>query len=687
LLYSFEDFSLDTARRELRRSGSLISLQPQVFDLLEYLIRNRERVASKDDLLAAVWSGRIVSESTLSTRINATRSAICDSGEEQRLIRTAHGKGFRFVGVVREEEETVRKLAAIFAADVEGYSRLMGQDEVGTLRRLTACRVVLDELISAHRGRIFGSAGDSVIADFASAVDAVQCAVAVQDAIAKENAVRAVGEPMRFRIGVHVGDVLVQGKNLLGDGVNIAARLEALAEPGGICISGTVRDQIGTKLPVAFTDLGEQQVKNISQPVHVYRVMAGRVTQAAEAHAAAPLLPDKPSIAVLAFSNISGDLEQEFFSYGVAEDIITALSHYPSLFVIARNSSFTYKGQMVDVKQVGRELGVRYVLEGSVRKGGDRIRVAAQLVEAETGIHDWAERYDRDLSDIFALQDEITQAVTVAVTPAIAGAEQRRAMRRPPESLDAWAAYQRGLWHFSKGTADDNAVAQKFFQRAIDLDPSFAGSHTGLAYAHWRAAGVFGTESLTEAENLSESLVRRAVALDANDAEARTCFGNHLMRRGDYAGALAEIERALAISPNLADAHGALGSVLTRSGHPREGRIALEKCIRLDPRNPNNNLQLLVITISHYLSREYDAAVEAAKRGIRAYPDHSNQYRWLAAALGQSGRIEEAKEMLAKAIAMAPAAFDMFVRRRVPWHRPEDHAHMLEGLRKAGWEG
>jgi adenylate cyclase len=687
LLYSFEDFSLDTARRELRRSGSLISLQPQVFDLLEYLIRNRERVASKDDLLAAVWSGRIVSESTLSTRINATRSAIGDSGEEQRLIRTAHGKGFRFVGVVREEEETVRKLAAIFAADVEGYSRLMGQDEVGTLRRLTACRVVLDELISAHRGRIFGIAGDSVVADFASAVDAVQCAVAVQDAIAKENAVRAVGEPMRFRIGVHVGNVLVQGKNLLGDGVNIAARLEALAEPGGICISGTVRDQIGTKLPVAFTDLGEQQVKNISQPVHVYRVMAGRVTQAAEAHAAAPLLPDKPSIAVLAFTNISGDPEQEFFSYGVAEDIITALSHYPSLFVIARNSSFTYKGHMVDVKQVGRELGVRYVLEGSVRKGGDRIRVAAQLVEAETGIHDWAERYDRDLSDIFALQDEITQAVTVAVTPAIAGAEQRRAMRRPPESLDAWAAYQRGLWHFSKGTADDNAVARKFFQRAIDLDPSFAGSFTGLAYAHWRAAGVFGAESLTEAENLSESLVRRAVALDANDAEARTCFGNHLMRRGDYAGALAEIERALAISPNLADAHGALGSVLTRSGHPREGRIALEKCIRLDPRNPNNNLQLLVITISHYLSREYDAAVEAAKRGIRAYPDHSNQYRWLAAALGQSGRIEEAKEMLAKAIAMAPAAFDMFVRRRVPWHRPEDHAHMLEGLRKAGWEG
>jgi adenylate cyclase len=679
LLYSFEDFSLDTARRELRRGGALVALQPQVFDLLEYAIRNRERVVSKDDLLTAVWNGRIVSESTLSTRINAARNAIGDSGEEQRLLRTAHGKGIRFVGIVREEEATVRKLAAIFAADVEGYSRLMGQDEIGTLRRLTACRAILDEHIAAYRGRIFGSAGDSVVADFASAIDAVQCAVAVQEALAGE-------EQMRFRIGVHIGDVLVQGENLFGDGVNIAARLEALAEPGGICISAMVRDQIGTKLPIAFTDLGEQQVKNISRPVHVYRVVASRATQAAEASAAAPLLPDKPSIAVLPFINMSGDPEQEFFSDGISEDIITALSQYSSLFVIARNSSFTYKGRAVDVKQVGHELGVRYALEGSVRKAGNRIRVTAQLVEAEAGNHVWAERYDRDLTDIFALQDEITQAVTIAIAPAIADAEQRRAMRRPPESLDAWAAYQRGLWHFSKGTADGNALAQKFLQQAIDLDPSFAGSYTALAYAYRRAAGVFGTRSLAEAEDLAEALVRRAVALDGNDAEARTCFGNLLMRRGDYAGALAEIESALAISPNLADAHGALGSVLTRSGHPREGRIALEKCIRLDPHNPNNNLQLLVITIGYYLSHEYDATVEAAKRGIRSYPDHSNQYRWLAAALGQTGRIEEAKEVLAKATAIAPAAFDMFVRRRVPWHRPEDHAHMLEGLRKAGWE-
>jgi adenylate cyclase len=338
LLYSFENFSLDTTRRELRRGGALIELQPQVFDVIEYLIRNRERVVSKDDLLAAVWNGRIVSESTLGTRINAARSAIGDSGEEQRLLRTAHGKGIRFVGAVREEEEMIRKLAAIFAADVEGYSRLMGQDEVGTLRRLTACRAILDERIAAYRGRIFGSAGGSVVADFASAVDAVQCAVAVQEALAEDNGARPAGEQMRFRIGVHVGDVIVQGENLFGDGVNIAARLEALAEPGGICISGMVRDQIGTKLPVAYSDLGEQQVKNIAQPIRAYRVRG----EATIGVTATPRpLPDKPSIAVLPFTNMSGDPEQEFFADGIAEDIITALSRYPSLFVIARNSCFT----------------------------------------------------------------------------------------------------------------------------------------------------------------------------------------------------------------------------------------------------------------------------------------------------------------------------------------------------------
>jgi adenylate cyclase len=384
---------------------------------------------------------------------------------------------------------------------------------------------------------------------------------------------------------------------------------------------------------------------------------------------------------------MSNDPEQEFFADGIAEDIITALSRYPSLFVIARNSCFTYKGRAVDVKQVGRELGVRYVLEGSLRKSGNRIRVTAQLVEAETGNHVWAERYDRDLADIFALQDEITQAVTIAIAPAIAGAEQQRAMRKPPGSLDAWAAYQRGLWHMSKESAEDYALAEKLFQQAIDLDPNFAGGYSGLGFALHQAASVFQTRSLPEAQSAAEALARRAVALDTADAEARLCLGFILRVRGDYVGALAEIERGLALIPNLAGAHAERGAILIFSGRPKEGLAALQTCIRLDPRHPTLARSLLHVTIAFYFFGEYPAAIEAAERAIRSYPDYPLPYRWLAAALGQLGRTEDAKEALEKAIAIAPASFDMYVHNRVPWMRPEDHAHMVEGLRKAGWTG
>jgi adenylate cyclase len=326
------------------------------------------------------------------------------------------------------------------------------------------------------------------------------------------------------------------------------------------------------------------------------------------------------------------------------------------------------------------------VLEGGLRKSGNRIRVTAQLVEAETGKHVWAEHYDRDLADIFAVQDEITEAVTIAIAPAIADAEQRRAMRKPPGSLDAWAAYQRGLWHLSKATSDDISLAQKFFQQAIDLDPTFSGAYRGLALAQSQAT-EFGTRGLPETLSSFEALARRAVALDGADAAARSLLGRALRRRGDYEGALAEAEQTLATAPNLADAHHMLGATLIFSGRPKEGLAALERSFRLDPRDPLSALSLHQVAIGFYFCHDYEAAIEAAKRTIRAYPEFPNTYRWLAAALGQTGRIEEAKEALETAIALAPAAFDMYVRRRVPWQRPEDYAHMLEGLRKAGWEG
>jgi len=395
-------------------------------------------------------------------------------------------------------------------------------------------------------------------------------------------------------------------------------------------------------------------------------------------------LPDKPSIAVLPFQNMSSDPDQEFIADGIAEEITTALSRYPSLFVIARNSCFTYKGRAVDVKQVGRELGVRYVLEGSLRRAGNRIRVTAQLVESEAGKHVWAERYDRDLADIFAVQDEITEAVTTAIAPAIAHAEQQRAMRRPPGNLDAWGAYQRGLWHLSKANPEDDASAQKLFQQAVDLDSTFAAPWSALALVQLQSAAIYQKLDLVQSQRSAEALARRAVALDAADAEARSCLGWALQARGELEGALLEIDRALTTSPNLALAHGHRGATLIFSGRPKEGLAALETCIRLNPRDPFLPVRLLHIVCGLYFAREYEAVVNAAKRLTQAYPDFTMVYRWPAAALGQLGRTEEAKEWLEKAISLAPAAFDMYVRKRVPWFRPEDHAHLLDGLRKAG---
>jgi adenylate cyclase len=587
------------------------------------------------------------------------------------------------------EQRVQRRLAAILAADVAGYSRLMGVDEEGTLSALKELRRELaDPKIKEHRGRIVKTTGDGLLVEFASVVDAVRCAVEVQYEMAERNAGVPEEQRIQFRIGINLGDIIKDGRDIHGDGVNIAARLEALAEPGGICVNRVVRDQVRDKLDFAFEDAGEQRVKNIARPLRVYRIRPGRSAGDTIGEAQPPLaLPDKPSVAVLPFTNMSGDSEQEFVSDGIAEDVITALSRYPSLFVIARNSSFTYKGRAVDVKQVGRELGVRYVLEGSVRKAGNRIRVTAQLVEAGTGNHVWADRYDRDLADIFAVQDEITEAVTIAIAPAIADAELQRAVRKPPDSLDAWAAYQRGLWHLSEANPDDNTIAQKFFRQAIDLDPTFAGGYSGLALAQLQAAAVYQKLGLLEAQSSAEALARRAVALDGADAEARSCLGWALQARGELQGALAEIERALGMSPNLAVAHGQRGATLIFAGRPKEGLAAVQTSIRLDPRDPFSAIRLLHIACGLYFSREYEEAIEAAKQLIRSYPDFPMIYRWPAAALGQLGRTAEAKEALDKAVSLAPAAFDMYVRNRVPWFRPEDHAHLVEGLRKAGWEG
>jgi adenylate cyclase len=582
-----------------------------------------------------------------------------------------------------------RRLAAILAADVAGYSRLMGADEEGTHERLQAhFRELVNPKIAEHRGRVVKNTGDGFLAEFPSVVDTVRCAVEVQRGMAEREPEVPEERQIRFRIGINLGDVIVEEHDIFGDGVNVAARLEGLAEPGGICVSRMVRDNVRDKLDCGFDDLGEQQVKNIARPVRVYRVRdrAAPIERPLQASLLPLPLPDKPSIAVLPFQNLSGDPEQDYFVDGIADDIIAALSRYPSLFVIARNSSFAYKRREADVKQVGRALGVRYVVEGSLRKSSNRIRVTAQLIEAETGNHIWAERYDRDLVEIFAVQDEIAEAVTIAVAPAIRDAELRRAARKPTGNLDAWAAYQRGLWHFFKVTPDDNMLAQEFFQQAIDLDPTFAGGYRGLAVAYIQAVTDFRPRTPAETHSSVESIARQAITLDPADAEAHvTLAGARLYSRGDYEGAMAEAERALALSPNLASAHGVLAQTLIFSGQPREGLTALERSIRLDPHNRMPLIRLNLLAMGFYFSGQYEAAADAAKRAVHANPEYPLPYRWLAAALGQLDRTAEAKEALEKAIAIAPATFDMYVRQRMPWHRPEDYAHMLEGLRKAGW--
>jgi adenylate cyclase len=576
----------------------------------------------------------------------------------------------------------IRRLAAILAADIVGYSRLMGLDEAGTAQVLREHRAAADPLIAEHGGRVFKTTGDGILIEFASVVGAVECALALQHLAAERNAEVPSDRRMEWRIGVHLGDVLIEDEDILGDGVNIAARLEGIAEPGGICISEDAFRQVRGKIEVEFADLGEQSLKNIARPLRVYRVGSSRVTgQPITAPAALPL-PDKPSIAVLPFANMSSDPEQEFFADGIADDVITTLSQYPSLFVIARNSSFTYKGRAVDVKQVGREMGVRYVVEGSLRKAGNRIRVTAQLVEAETGKHTWAGRYDRDLADIFVVQDEITEAVATAVAPAIADAELRRALRKPPDSLDAWATYQRGLWHLGKATADDYELAQTFFRRAIDLDPNFPEGYCGLATVKIRAAGPFRVGSRAEAQSSAERLAHIAVALDGNNASAHCCLGFALFARGDHRGALAEADRALALSPNLAAGYFQRGTALIYSGRPQDGLKDLQTSLKFEPRGSNLATTLHHVVMGFYFSRAYDEAVEAAQDLVRSFPEYPPGYRWLAAAFGQLGCVEGAKEALGKAMAIARAPF---VRPRAPWDRPEDNAHFLDGLRKAGW--
>jgi adenylate cyclase len=569
-----------------------------------------------------------------------------------------------------------RKLAAIFAADIAGYSRMMASDEVRTLARLKACRVVIDGLIASHRGRIFNTAGDSVVADFASAVDAVQCAVAVQAAINTENAKQPADEPMQFRIGVHVGDVIVDGSNLLGDGVNIAARLESLAEPGSICVSAAAHGQIGNKLPLTFDDLGDQQVKNIAQPIRVYRVQTE--TLAAQPVVALPL-PAKPSIAVLPFQNMSGDPEQEYFVDGMVEEIITALSRIRWLFVTARNSTFAYKGRAFDVKQVGRELGVRYVLEGSVRKAGQRVRITGELIDAVSGTHLWASHFDGSLEDVFDLQDKIAVSVAGVIEPALQAAEMRRSAARPTTDLTAYDLYLRALALLFPVTKERIFLALGLLEQAIAIDPHYGPALSWAAMCHRLLVTNGWAAALETNRRKAVDLARQALQAAQNDPSILANAAFVLANFGEDIGAMIGlVDRALVLNPSYARGWFQSGLIRNLAGEHDLAIVHVETALRLSP-GERVGQSLRVMGTAYFFKRQFDEAATKLLLSIQDHPGSPPAYRFLAACYAHMGRLDEARAIVTRLRAITP----LVVPSDLPYRNPADRELLLSGLRLA----
>ncbi len=583
-----------------------------------------------------------------------------------------------------------RKLVAVAYADMVGYSRLIELDDAGTLQRLrTLRREVIDPAITEHGGRVVQTGGDSLLIVFDSIDGAVRCAVTVQQQVPILDAVQPSDRIMRFRIGINLGDAIADGTDLHGDAVNVAARLQAECPPGGICVSRSVRDHVHGRLDLTFEELGALSLKNIARPVEAFAVKHDGTVPPTH-------LPNhmshnfqgqgKPCIAVLAFSNFSGDLDQEYFSDGIAHDIITELSRKRTLLVTARNWSFAYKGGSLDIRQIAQELAVQYILAGSVRRSGERLRVTAELIEGETGNNLWAERYDRRESDLFAVQDEIALAVARAILPAVTDAEQQRVLRRAPESLGAWEAYQRGLWYRSRLRLEDVAKARQWFERAAILDPEFALPHTALADLVVLEITYFGSRPFSDLE-LVATEARMALELDPRDADAHAVVARSLANAGDFSSAFDHIDRALAITPDHAGALRMKGVMLIYNNRFSEGRQLLLSSIKADPNDPFTSMAFSYLGMSYYFERAYEAAVSSFREALGRRPNHLVSLRWLAASLGQLGRRREAHEVLQNVIAIAPDSFAQYTRERAPNMQQGNYEHMLDGLRKAGWDG
>jgi adenylate cyclase len=625
------------------------------------------------------------------------------------------------------DEGFKRKLTAILSADVEGYSRLMGDDEEATVRTLTSYREVLTTLIQQHNGKVLDSPGDNLLAEFVSVVDAVQCAVAVQKEIKSRNDQLPENRRMQFRIGINLGDVIQEDERIYGDGVNIAARLEGLSEPGGICISKTAFDHIESKLPYGYDFMGNQTVKNIVKPVGAYRVlMDRRVTFAGKSADEKPSalrrmpilagvvavlvlavgvgiwqfymrrssidpasenkmtfpLPDKPSIAVLPFANMSGDPEQEYFSDGLTEEIITALSKVPKLFVIARNSVFTYKGKPVKVNQVAEELGVRYVLEGSIRKAGDQIRITAQLIDALSGHHLWAERYDRNLKEIFAVQDELTKNIITALQVKLTEGEQVRSSAKGTNNLEAYLKYLQSMVTVRQFNIESNALAKQLAQEAIALDPEYAMAYRALSTAHQMDVWLGTSKSPKQSKAKAMELLQKAIELDPTYAEAHGHLGFVFSMMGEHDKAVVKAEQAVALNPNSAYAHMVLGHTLRFAGRHEEAIPEYKKAIRLNPMPPTN--YLFGLGMAYFWTGQYEEAIKWCKKAVRQDPDSFLTRLMMTQVYSLSGREEEARAEAAEVLRINPKfSVDKWEKASTVKKKTEKERSMA-ALRKAG---
>src|ERR1700674_1170058 len=567
-------------------------------------------------------------------------------------------------GCILSSEHVERRLAAIPAADVSGSCRLIGIDEEGALAQLKALRRTLfDPKITDHRGRVVKNTGDGALVEFGSVVDAVRCAVEIQRGMAEQNIDVPQVKRIEFRVGIHVGDIIIEDDDIFGDGVNIAVRLEGIAEPGGVSISDDAHRQIRGKVEITFEDMGSQSLKNIAEPMRAWRVRVGpssspaMLTKPPTETAQALALPDKPSIAVLPFTNMSGDPKQDYFADGMVEDIITALSRFKALFVIDRNSSFTYKGRAVDVKQVGRELGVRYVLEGSVRKAANRVRITGQLVDTATGAHLWADRFDGGLGDIFDLQDQVTESVVGAIAPAVEKAEIERAKRKPTESLDPYALYLRGLARFYQfGNRQANDEALRLLSSAIELDPDFASAYgrAAFCYAYAKTNSWFSDTEREIAE--VKRLAQRAVELGKDDAIALAAGGNALaFVVRDLGVGAGLIDRALVLNSNLAEAWNYGGWVKNWLGEPEPAIERFAHAMRLSPLDPRATAMRAGTAHAHFFLGRYDEAASWAAMALQDNPDFQTGLRIDAASNAMAGRREQAHKAIARLRQLNPA--------------------------------